>query len=480
MKNIRIFIISLMVSSLFACSEDVMQKINSDPNHPTDVASRLIITDLINNTSFSVTGSDFALYASVYMEYNVGIWGQVYNAEVRVNEPISATTYNNIWDNVYSNLLNLKTIIEKCSEGGKEEGNYTVLGMAQVLSAYNLAMLTDLMGDVPWSEALQPGIIWAPKLDKQESIYKAVNEFITDGIANLEKPSTYAAIGAQDPLYRGVATGWVKFAYGLKARYAMRLLNRSPNNLDAVIDAAGKSFASKSEEAAFKCSATTVRNPFQRFFTDRDNFGASQSLLDKLVERDDPREDVFFRKHPSNDELIFAPNGNPNQSQRYYGISAQATSKADAPIYLMSYHELEFLKAEAYARKGDLNNAKAALQEAVTTAFVNAGIKTAVATEYYKEEIEPRLNTQSEAIKEIMLQKYLGLFEIEAVETYNDYRRLKALGQSNFIPLANPNRFPLRYTYGNSDVTTNKNIAEAYGDGNYVYTENVWWAGGSR
>ena len=79
-----------------------------------------------------------------------------------------------------------------------------------------------------------------------------------------------------------------------------------------------------------------------------------------------------------------------------------------------------------------------------------------------------------------MMQKYLGLFEGEAVETYNDIRRLRAMGDGGFIPLANPLRFPLRYTYGNSDVTTNYNILNAYGDGSYVFSENVWWAGGTR
>ena len=82
-----------------------------------------------------------------------------------------------------------------------------------------------------------------------------------------------------------------------------------------------------------------------------------------------------------------------------------------------------------------------------------------------------------------MVQKYLGFFEEEAVEAYNDLRRLRAMGE-DFIVLDNPlnssNKFPLRFTYGSSDVTTNVNVREAYGDGNYVYTENVWWAGGTR
>jgi hypothetical protein len=85
----------------------------------------------------------------------------------------------------------------------------------------------------------------------------------------------------------------------------------------------------------------------------------------------------------------------------------------------------------------------------------------------------------ADPLKEIMNQKYFASFEQEAVESYNDYRRLVAMG-NNFIQLANTRQFPLRLTYGDSDVNTNQNIANAYGEGNYVYTEKVWWAGGTR
>ena len=479
MKNIRFLIILVASLGLFACSEDTMQEINKNPNNPTDVAARLIITDVINNTSFSVTSSDFAFYASVYIEYNVGVWGQMYNAEIRTGEPTSSTTYNNTWNNVYSNLLNLKAIIAKCSEGGDEEGNTVVLGMAQILSAYNLAMLTDLMGDVPWTEALQPGIIWTPDLDKQESIYNDVNKLLTDGIANLEKPTGIAAIGNQDPIYGGDADSWKRFAYGLKARYAMRLSKVRPD-YNAVIDAADKSFTGKSQEALYKYNGNSIRNPFQRFFTDRDYFGASQSLFDKLADRNDPRDTVFFRAHPSADELVFAQNGAPTQIQKYYGISALSTSTPNAPVFLMSYHELEFLKAEAYARQNNLDEAKEHLEKAITICFTNVGIKVIDAQEYYANVVAPKLTNQEETLKEIMLQKYLGLFEGESVETYNDIRRLKAMGQGDFVPMASTLRFPLRYAYGAEDVTTNVNVRNAYGDGSYVYTENVWWAGGSR
>ena len=83
-----------------------------------------------------------------------------------------------------------------------------------------------------------------------------------------------------------------------------------------------------------------------------------------------------------------------------------------------------------------------------------------------------------------MIQKYLAFFggSGESVEAYNDYRRLKGAGE-NFIELKNPlnsNKFPYRFGYGADDVLANPAVKTAFGDGQYVYTEPVWWAGGSR
>ena len=379
--------------------------------------------------------------------------------------------------------MNLKTIIEKCSPGGNEEDNTLILGMAQIMKAYNLAILTDMFGDVPWSEALQPGDYWTPNLDKQEEIYKDIFKLLDDAIENLSEPSTINTIGNQDPIYgavaaAGVRDSWIRFAWGLKARYTMRLSFKNPSYAD-VIEFAGKSFTAKAQEARRACAAT-FPNPFFRFFTDRDNLAASQSLHDKLALRTDPRIAKFFKAHPDASALEFAPNGTPDQEQKRYGISA--LSVVTAPIYLMSFHELEFLKAEAHARSNNLTEARTHLSNAITAAFTSApvGLTATDAEAYFTDRVVPRLTNQTETIREIMVQKYIGLYEIEAMETYNDIRRLKAMGEGNTYELANTLRFPLRYTYGSSDVTTNENVRNAYGDGTYVWDQNVWWAGGTR
>jgi hypothetical protein len=414
----------------------------------------------------------------------------MHGAEIRAGEPTSAMTYNNSWNQIYLALRHLRNVIDKTSPGGAEAGNYHNLGIAQILTAYNLAILTDLFGDVPWSEALQPGVIFTPALDSQESIYRDIFRLLEEGIANLERPAgAFPVLGNQDFIYGGNIDNWIRFGYGLRARYTMRLSHRTPN-FENVITFANNSFENSSQEAKFVYNGTTTVSPFGRFFIDRNQLAASQSLHDRLTERDDPRNDVFFVPPTRDGELLFATNGDPTAAQNRYGLSGLSITgfnaagapiaNLTAPTFLMSYHELQFLVAEAHARLGNLPEARAALLRAITAAFakVNVGLSAEDAEEYF-DSLADRLTTQETLLAEIMVQKYLAFFEEEAIEAFNDIRRLRAKGE-NFIELSSPLDFPLRFTYGSSDVTTNINIREAYGDGTYVFTENVWWAGGTR
>lgn len=477
---IKFLAVPVLLMVMAGCSKDKLEEINENKNNPLDVPSRLLITDVMTKTAFSITGSDFAFYASVYTEHNVGIYNQMYNAEIRSGEPSLATTYNNTWGSVYETLYNLKIIINKTSEGGDEENNFHTLGIAQILTAYNLAILTDLMGDVPYEEALQPGVIFQPKLDKQEDLYNEVFSLLDAGIANLAKETLAASLGGQDFIYGGDVGNWTQFAYGLKARYTARLAFRNGGKWGDVITFANQSFTSAADEAKFVYDGSSTNSPFYTFFIDRNYYGASTSLHNKLTARNDPRDATFFIPHPKADDLYFAPNGVPDQVQDFYGISG--IMSPTAPTYLLSYHEIEFLKAEAYARQGGASaDAETAFVNGITAAFTKVGMSIdSTFDAYIANEALPLFTANP--VKEVMVQKYFSFFESEAVEAYNDIRRLKAMGE-NLITLDNPNnatKFPLRFTYGADDVTTNLNIADAYGNGSYIYTEKVWWAGGTR
>ncbi len=491
MKKYKVILLLVMTSiSLNSCSEDKMDDINKNVNKPVDVATRFAITNAMTGTAFSDTGAELAFYAGVYVELNAGGSGQMFNAETRNGEPQSATTYNNSWNSLYSNMYNLKIIIDKCTTG-EEKGNYTTLGIAQILYAYNLALLTDMYGDVPFSEAFQPGVYYTPKLDRQEDLYKTIFTTLEDAIVNLGKTSTYPVLGAQDIIYPGGTAAapnnskWIKAANGLLARYTLHLSFKSPD-YDKVLTYASKSFTSKSEE--FKMVNSGIPNPFYQLKIARGYLFSSKSLSDKLNARaNDPRATGYFQQisKTSGAPLTyeFFVNGVSPQSQNY---SYSALLNKSNPIFMLSYHELLFIKAEAEARKSSSVTSTASLTAAVSAAFNKAqsiNFSTTNAASYVA---GLNITTNADLLKEIAVQKYFSFYEDESVEAYNDYRRLLAMygsAAAHPIQLANPlnaTKFPLRFGYGNSDVSANKNVKTAFGDGTYVYKENVWWAGGTR
>ena len=268
-----------------------MDRINQDTSHTNSVDGKFILADLITSTAFSNVSGDFNTYSSSYVEYEVGIENQLYNAEIRLNEPSASSTFENTWGNVYTSLKNARVIIGQCQEGKRDEGNLVTRGIAEVMEAYNGALLADIFGDTPYSEASlldENGspVNMNPKIDKQEEIYVSIMASLDKAIEDLNQ-SDRSPVGTYDYLYNGDAEKWIKFAYGLKARYTMRLINRSTDkqaDLNKVLDYVSKSFTSADDEAAYAVYDANNINPFFGYFDSRAGFANSQSLTDKLID----------------------------------------------------------------------------------------------------------------------------------------------------------------------------------------------------
>ena len=505
----RILFLALGFTALASCSEDAMDRVNKDNDHTTSAPAKFVLADVITSTAFSGVGGDLNTYFSVYTEHTVGIDNQLYNAEIRDGEPSVSSTFNNVWGELYSTLKNARITILLASN--EVYANYTTRGMAEVLAAISSGLITDAFGNTPYSQAALPELengrpkFMNPDIDAQEAIYQSIMKYLDDAIVDLPKGDVKDPVKEYDLLYKGDGKKWIKLAYGLKARYTMHLLARSQNrqaDLQKVLEYVDKSFKSLDEQAAFSVYNKDNWNPLFAFFDSREALAASKSFWDKLVERKDPRLRRLFCntdgvqiKGTDDKSLLMAPNGTADPIRGHYNTPIFVYSRV-CPTMLMSYHELLFLKAEALARLNKTAEAEAALKEAFVAAIANAelGVSAAInvgvektseaitdkeAEEYFDTNVKPLFTANP--VREVMVQKYLAMLGAfgESTECYNDIRRMKAL-KEDFIKLANPKPFPLRAPYGNSDVIANPKVNAAYGDGQYVYSDPVWWAGGNR
>ncbi|MCW3462720.1 SusD/RagB family nutrient-binding outer membrane lipoprotein [Chitinophaga nivalis] len=472
---------SFIALSFSACSDKIMDEINRDRNNPADVAAINQIPSVTLESAFGTTGTDLAWYASVFIEHNAGTWGQMLDADTRIGVKASSLA-NNSWNAVYDNMMILQDIIKKCSPEGSEPQNKTVLGVAQVLMAYNIAVVSDMWGQVPFKEALKGAGNFQPVFDKQQDIYKStILPYLNKGIENLsvKVPGDIAtALRANDLLYGGTGAGswtadkWIKAAWSLKARYFLHMNNVDSKAIDSVLECVPKGFVNAAQEFKFTRYDGTARgeNPWSQFWGDRKYLAAGKTLVDLMAARQDPRMGAYFSLR---DGAVFpAPSGTAEQSQgNYYSFSLLGTKTAPTP--LMSFHELKFIEAEAQARKG--LDFRPALQRAIEESFAYYNVSGA--TDYYNNKVVPLLGTtQADNLKEILTQKYISFYESESIEAYNDYRRTRIPAMNNPQNQLTNYGFVERLPYPTSEVSSNPANVPSVN----IFKNKIWWAGGAE
>ena len=237
MKMKYLFGLALATMLFSSCSEDMLDRINKDETSKTadKVAAKFQLTDAEVSTAFSTVNGAYAWYVSSYTEQLFGTGNnQMMKAELRnPSETASAATFNNEWNSTYSNLHNIYQMIEKCSEGGINASQSDILGEALILNAINWGVLTDLHGDIPFSECFQG--ISAPKYDTVEELYNWFFEELKECEKQLGTGTDH--LTGDVTSMKGEVAKWKKYANSLRMRFAMRISDVAkgdPNNPDAL------------------------------------------------------------------------------------------------------------------------------------------------------------------------------------------------------------------------------------------------------
>lgn len=478
LKYILVIATSFVIAS---CSEDIMDNVNREQNDALEMDAKNLLPDILLKSAHETTGNDLAWYATVYVEHSAGTWGQSADADNRLGQNVSSV-FNNAWNRVYDLLNICKIILDKTDpENGSESENYWVRGVAQVVAAYNLAVATDMWGEVPWTEACRGSLILKPKYENQSTIYGHINDLLDDAILNISKSTV--VYRDKDFIYGDLPNddankeAWVKAAYSLKARYHMRLLERNPNASIDALAAIANGFTSLSEGFIFAKyeAANTKSNPWWEFRSERNHLSVSQTLLNIMTDRNDPRISIYFTTVDGN--YVGAPNGEALEVQTGIYSRSMFTAGTGAfprtqPTPLMSFYELKFIEAEAKFRTSD-PTWETSLEEAIAASFLSKGLNAGSATDYFTNEVAPLLTPGNE-LTEIMIQKYIAMYEAEAMEAYHDYRR------TGIPEMNNPNNalvgFVNRLPYPLSEQSSNSANVPSIN----VFNDKVWWAGGQE
>jgi len=456
----------LGVAVLASCTDN-FEEINENPNAALSVPSSLYISTLAESTADGM----FSMFWGGDMGGNwAQHWSKVQYNDEEMYQPRNTVIEGTIWNGLYAGTLQ---DAKNMYETAVEEENDKTKGIALVWHAYGYSILTDMFGDIPYTESLsaKDGIN-APVYDEQSAIYPALVDSLTNAVSYLNGAGSID--GTADIMYGGDATGWIKFANSLKFRLLMRMSSKTDVSSQLTDLMSQPMFTSNADQAAIPYLETNPNaNPLWNtvVFGVREEHRMSSTLIDELVSLNDPRLSVYAEEN-ADGEYRGKPNGInsvPNDDYNYTNVSGigEYYLQPDLPGIFMSYSELEFFKAEAAASGFIGGSAADFYNSAVVANFEWNGIG-ASAPAYLS-------NNPYSDVEGIHLQKWIALYG-QGVEAWTEWRRTK-------VPALTPaidgvvNEVPSRLNYPAAEQSLNSgNYSSAVSrQGADVLTTPIWW-----
>jgi hypothetical protein len=464
---------TLLVAAGFACAAISCENItdlNVNPSFPTEVSPISLIAPIQQQMARGIQFD--SRYLGSYTQYHSNATAG--NAWDRLGYVQNSDASGEIWRMTYFAMgLN----ITRLQEGAIESQRYDILGASKAMRAWSWQITTDYHGDL-----LKFDQVFTQRLnydyDNQETAYAEVQKVCTDALADLARTdggvnASYMAQG--DKVYLGDRSKWIKFVNGILARNANSISNKSTYNPDKVIGFVDKAMASSADDFVIKFNGNITDDA--NFFGPLRNNWAGFRQTDFIVRAMngsiftgaiDPRMSRVLAPSVGASETAPASAANPDPTKYTYNGNPLNTAAAtagtsripnlwgtysaglstDVGRYLfrnnvdfpiMTYVEMQFIKAEAQFRKGDKAAALITYKNAISNSidFVNKytvarttfPITTAIsaaekAAFLANVDVVPTDNTKL-TLSMIMMQKYVALYGFGYLETWTDMRKAR-------------------------------------------------------
>ncbi|MCG6956380.1 MAG: SusD/RagB family nutrient-binding outer membrane lipoprotein [Gemmatimonadetes bacterium] len=467
-------VVAAMCAGIAACGD--ITSINTNPNGPTDVPPPSILSGVIQATVNAADGS------GTNVRYG-GLWVQYYS-EIQYRDEdryIVRPGVTGNWGLYNGALEDAQTMIDK----GVNEDTPNWAAVGRIMKAYMYDLMTDAMGDLPYTEALKGSENLQPKYDSQQSIYTA--NFADLKQASDEIQPSGLGFDTGDLLYSGDMSAWRKFANSMRLRLAMHLANVDPGTAQSEAAAAVSAgvFTSNADNATLMyLSASPNQNPIYTNAISRDDYGMSKTFVDSLLSLSDPRLPIFADPNTATGAYAGLPNGlNDGEGPDLSTISrigAKWRMTPAAPLALQTYSEVLFLEAEA-AQRGWISGDPAALYAAgITASMEQYGISAADIATYLA---QPRVQySAATGLTQIQYQLWISLY-MQGMEGWTVWRRTQVphlVPGPRVVISVIPERLPYA---DNEDVLNKVNLeaaVAAQGLGAYTALDKPLWFTGRQ
>lgn len=438
---------------LLSCEKWIDPEINVDPNNPSDVSVDLLLPAAQTEIAFQL-GGDLMRPSCMWIQQLSGAARQSLTYEKFVYREQDV---NNVWYYALypTALMNCHIIIEKAGE----EGSPHYAGVAKILKAYIIGVMTDVWGDLPMSQAFQGGDNLSPGFDSQETLYNTIQSLCDEGISDVQAGSSTMSPGGDDLFYGGDMGLWVKAAWSIKARYALHLSKRNANAYSDALQYLANGFTSNGEDMEFWFGSNNLEeHPTYQFDRDRGDIRVGEKLANMLINANDPRLPQFLGTD-DNGGYSGTPPGSGELGTSWVG---PYYGSPNSPVPFITYVELLYIKAEALDTLGDDAGAIQAYNDALEASLNKIGVFDQAWFD------ANRFTGATIDLPTIIWGKYVSMFM--QPEVYVDLRRTELLQTLALPDGATLSSHPRRWPYASSEKTYNGgNVPSVF------LTSRLWW-----
>ena len=475
MKLFKYILILPAIVLLSNCSTDTFEELAVNPNQPTAAPASLIFNGTLND----MYESPFALTHR---------WNQYYLCNYNYYGNNEYNWTSNSFD--FYTLKNVSKMVEENEKTGADAVN-VYSAMAKFQKAYLAYRMTMKFGNIPFSEALQGAELTEPKYDDQKQVFVQIlnlldeannemNTLITSGKRNIDG----------DIYFNGDLTKWQQVVNAFKLRVLIQLSNKTAEADLRVKERFAEIVNNPAKYPIVKTNADALAykyisginnyplNPGNEGF-DKRRYNLSATHLNKLVSLKDPR--TFVLADPAEaringgmtasdfgayvgadpgeslDDMTFKMNKGEYSAinqKRYYGSYG-----GPEPGVLVGYIEMAFNIAEGMNRgwAGDANTAALWYKNGILASLNFYGINDASTIDtYFAQSAVNYKGQNAEGLKQILEQRYLGLFNQAGFESYYNWRRTGVPTFTTGVGTGNGGVIPLRWQYPTAERTANK------------------------
>lgn len=458
MKKLLLPVTLIVLIALSSCDLlEFDEDINNNPNLPSQASP----PQLIANAMLSLPGlssSPQGEFMAQYLSETTYVGASLY--------PEGGTSFYGWYQGP---LINLETALKNATTENQK-------AVARILKAYYFWHITDRWGDIPYGEALEGIDNFTPLYESQQAIYDSLFVELKSAGDQLETTSSLS----NDLIYGGDMEKWRKFSNTVRLLMALRLSEVDEERASQEFNDALSDGIMTSNEDNFVFKHLPEANNQNYWygqivdFPIREWWALSEGLVGLMKPVDDPRLSIYGNEARDGGGYAGLEFGEEDDiGTEQFSLLGSDIYAQDAPVYLVTYAQVLFAKAEAAARDWIAEDAETNYNLAIENSISQWTGSTDGVSDFMN---QPEISYDpTNEIEQIATQRYVHLF-MHGYEAWAEWRRT---GYPDMMLNPRGREVPLRQSYTSDEALNNTEnyetaIERQFGGDNTLYGR-LWW-----